>query len=240
MHQRSIERLNQQCEQRGIALSAPQLDALSRYVELLQQWRRTINLTGLRHAEQMIDVLVAESLDFLWREAMPYAARVLDLGTGAGVPGIPLAICAPDLTVTLLDRSQKKITFLRHIVPRLQLHNCQPVCGTAEDLARYHAPVPPFDVVVTRGVGTVAHLLTLAAPLLRPGGTLLLRKPVQTAELQQAEALLASRAWAQVKTKSLSAGGRTSWMLLAIWRAGAGSAASERELEVSHGLQLER
>jgi 16S rRNA (guanine527-N7)-methyltransferase len=240
MHQRYIQRLKQQCEQRGITLCATQLDVLSRYVELLQHWRRTINLTGLRDAEQMIDVLVGESLDFLWREALPHAARVLDLGTGAGVPGVPLAICAPDLTVTLLDRSQKKITFLRHLVPRLQLRNCQPVCSTAEDLARHHTPAPHFDAVVTRGVGTVAALLTLSAPLLRPGGALLLRKPVQTAELQEAEELLASGGWTQLKTKALPVGGRTAWMLLAVFRAGVSSAADERGLAVSYGLQPER
>jgi 16S rRNA (guanine527-N7)-methyltransferase len=240
MHQRYIRRLEQQCAPRGIVLGAPQLDALGRYVEFLQQWRRTINLTGLRHVEQMIDVLVAESLDFLWREALPYAARVLDLGTGAGVPGIPLAICAPDLSVTLLDRSQKKITFLRHIVPRLQLRNCQPVCSTAEDLARHHTSAPHFDAVVTRGVGTVAALLALAAPLLRPGGALVLRKPVHTAELQEAEVLFASGGWAQVKTKLLPVAGRTAWMLLAVWRAGAGSAAEAGRPQASYGLQPDR
>jgi 16S rRNA (guanine527-N7)-methyltransferase len=240
MHQRYIQRLKQQCEQRGIVLCALQLERLAQYVEFLQQWRRTINLTGLRDAEQMIDVLVGESLDFLWREALPYAARVLDLGTGAGVPGIPLAICAPDLSVTLLDRSQKKITFLRHIVPRLQLRNCQPICSTAEEVVRHHTTASHFDAVVTRGVGTVAHLLTLAAPLLRPGGALLLRKPVQTTELREAADLLAAGAWAQVKTKSLPVAGRTAWMLLAVFRTGAGSAADAGGLEAGHGLQPER
>jgi 16S rRNA (guanine527-N7)-methyltransferase len=221
MHQSYKDRLSQQCEQRGIVLSAAQRDGLTQYVEFLQHWRRTINLTGVREVERMIDVLVAESLDFLWREALPYTARVLDLGTGAGVPGVPLAICAPDLSVTLLDRSQKKITFLRHIVSRLQLHNGHPVCSPAEDLGRHLAPAQPFDAVVTRGVGTVASLLSLAAPLLRPGGVLLLRKPVHTAELQEAAALLATGGWAVVKTRSLPVGRRTAWMLLAVFRAGA-------------------
>jgi 16S rRNA (guanine527-N7)-methyltransferase len=220
MHQSYKDRLSRQCEQRGIVLSAAQLDGLTQYIEFLQYWRRTINLTGLREAERMIDVLVAESLDFLWREALPDAASVLDLGTGAGVPGVPLAICAPDLSVTLLDRSQKKITFLRHIVLRLQLHNCHAVCSTAEDLARHLAPTPHFDAVVTRGVGTVASLLSLAAPLLRPGGVLLLRKPVHTAELQEATDLLVAGGWAEVKTRPLPVGRRTAWMLLAVFRAG--------------------
>jgi 16S rRNA (guanine527-N7)-methyltransferase len=227
MHQNYRHRLSQQCEQRGIVLSTFQLDCLIQYVEFLQHWRRSINLTGLRHTEQIIDVLVVESLDFLWREAVPYGAHVLDLGTGAGVPGVPLAICAADLTVTLLDRAQKKITFLQHILPRLQLHNCHPVCCTAEDLARRLLPSQCFDTVVTRGVGTIAHLLPLARPLLRSGGALLLRKPVHTTELQEAEALFASEYWAGVKTKSLPVGGRTTWRLLAAFRATAVSTANQ-------------
>jgi 16S rRNA (guanine527-N7)-methyltransferase len=140
--------------------------------------------------------------------------------------------------VTLLDRSQKKITFLRHIVPRLPLHNCQPVCNTAEDLARQLAPALPFDAVVTRGVGTLASLLSLAAPLLRPGGVLLLRKPVHTAELQEAGDLLAAGGWAEVETRPLPVSGRTAWMLLAICRAAPD--APERVLAASDGLQRDR
>jgi 16S rRNA G527 N7-methylase RsmG len=105
-------------------------------------------------------------------------------------------------------------------VPRLQLHNCHAVCSTAEDLARHLAPTQHFDAVVTRGVGTVASLLSLAAPLLRPGGVLLLRKPVHTTELQEAAALLAAGGWATVKTRPLPVGKQTAWMLLAVCRAG--------------------
>jgi 16S rRNA (guanine527-N7)-methyltransferase len=238
-YSRYKNRLSQQCEQRGMALSGLQLDRLTQYIELLQHWRQAMNLTGLRDAERMIDVLVAESLDFLWREALPYAARVLDLGTGAGVPGIPLAICAPDLTVTLLDRSQKKMTFLRHIVPQLQLPNCHPVCATAEAFAQHLAAPQRFDAVVTRGVGTVAHLLSLAAPLLRPGGALLLRKPVQTPELQDAEGLLTSGDWADLKIRPLLPGGGTVWVLLVAYRAAAAAATAEGVLETCDGLQPE-
>ena len=233
-YSRYKNRLSQQCEQRGMALSGLQLDRLTQYVELLQHWRHAMNLTGLRDAERMIDVLVAESLDFLWREALPQAARVLDLGTGAGVPGIPLAICAPDLTVTLLDRSQKKTTFLRHIVPQLQLHNCLPVCATAEAFTQHLAASQRFDAVVTRGVGTVAHLLSLAGPLLRPGGALLLRKPVQTPELQEAAGLLTSGDWTDLQTRPLLPGGGTAWVLLVAYRAAAAGG-----LETGDGLQLE-
>lgn len=218
MHQRYRHRLSQRCEQRGLALSDLQLDRLTQYVELLLHWRRAINLTGLREAESIIDVLVAESLDFLWREALPPAAGVLDLGTGAGVPGVPLAICAPDLDLTLLDRSQKKITVLRQILARLQLHNCRAVCDSAEALVSHLSASQRFDAVVTRGVGSVAHLLSLAAPLLRPGGRLILRKPPHTTELQEAERLLVSGRWAGVRTIPLSHPGQSAWMLVVVSR----------------------
>jgi 16S rRNA (guanine527-N7)-methyltransferase len=207
---------------RGLTPAPAQLERLLQYVEFVLHWRRFLNLTGLREPERIIDVLVGESLDFLQRALLPDAAHVLDLGTGAGVPGVPLAICAPDLRLTLLDRSQKKITFLRHIVPRLSLDTCQPVCSTAEELARRLSPAQRFDVVMARGVGRVTHLLRLAAPLLSPGGRLLLRKPQSTPELQEAAPLLALPAWGEVRILPLPPSGPAAWVLLAISR-GAGA-----------------
>ena len=201
-----------------MVLSPLQLDHLTEYTELLLHWRRYINLTGLREAEDIIDVLIGESLDFLQPDLWPYAARVLDLGTGAGVPGVPLAVCAPELRLTLLDRSQKKITFLQHILPRLHLHNCQPVCSTAEDFTRHLSSSQRFDVVVARGVGRVAHLLRLAAPLLHPSGRLLLRKPQSTPELQEAAPFLASAVWGEVQIRPLPQSGPFPWVLLVISR----------------------
>jgi 16S rRNA (guanine527-N7)-methyltransferase len=217
------QRLSQRCEERGLTLPAVQLERLAQYVELLLHWRRYINLTGLRQAEHIIDVLIAESLDFLQRDVLPPGARVLDLGTGAGVPGIPLAIAAPDLHLTLLDRSEKKITFLRRVVTLLHLDNCQPLCSSAEQLAQRLSPCERFDAIVTRGVGRVVHLLSLAQPLLRPGGILLLRKPQQTSELQEAAPLLTAGAWGEVKTRSVSTASASPWVLLLI----CGSAAVE-------------
>jgi 16S rRNA (guanine527-N7)-methyltransferase len=212
------KRLCQACEQRGIALSITQLAELTQYLTLLVRWRPHLNLTGLRDAERILEVLIVESLDFVQGDFFLPGMRVLDLGTGAGVPGIPLAICRPDVHVTLLDRSEKKITFLRRVVASLHLDNCQPCCSTAEDLAHRLRLQEHFDVVVSRGVGSVAHLMRLTAPLLKPGGRLLLRKPLSTPELQEAESLRAVQTWESVETLSLPWSASPPWALLSIVR----------------------
>ena len=214
------KRLCQACEQRGMTLSTAQLEVLTHYLTLLVRWRPHLNLTGLRDAERMLEVLIVESLDFFHGDFFLPGMRVLDLGTGAGVPGIPLAVCFPDVHFTLLDRSEKKTTFLERVVASSHLENCQPCCTTAEDLARRLSPQECFDVVVSRGVGSVSHLMRLTAPLLKPGGRLLLRKPLHTPELQEAAALLASGTWEDVQPLPLpqSENGPSPWVLLAIHR----------------------
>jgi 16S rRNA (guanine527-N7)-methyltransferase len=218
MQQDYRDRLRQRCEQHGLTLAEAQCDRLLAYLELLLQWRRHLNLTGLREAERLIDVLIVESIDFLQGGLLPRTARLLDLGTGAGVPGVPLAVCAPDLHLTLLDRSQKKITFLQRVVARLQLRNCHLIASSAEALARRLQPEERFEVVVARGVGSVARVLSLAGPLLQPGGLLLLRKPLPTPELHDAAALLTAGAWGDVLTVPLAA--TAPWALLGIRRGG--------------------
>jgi 16S rRNA (guanine527-N7)-methyltransferase len=212
------KRLCQQCERRGITLTATQLERLLQYLELLLRWRPHLNLTGLRDAERIIDVLIGESLDFFQGDLLVPGIRLLDLGTGAGVPGIPLAICSRSLHFTLLDRSAKKIAFVRRVVSHVRLDNCQPCCNTAEDFARSLTPTQRFDAVVSRGVGHITHLLRLAAPLLRPGGTLLVRKPLHTPELQEATPLLSSATWGEVQTLPLPPAESVPWVLMAIPR----------------------
>src|SRR5262249_31995648 len=116
----------------------------------------------------------------------------------------------------LLDRSEKKITFLRQVIASLRLQNCQPCCSTAEDLAHRLPPQEYFDVVVSRGVGSVAHLMRLAASLLKPGGRLLLRKPLHPPELQEAELLRAAETWGSIETLPLPWSASQPWALLSI------------------------
>lgn len=212
------KRLCAQADCRGLDLSGSQVDALTGYLELLLHTRSHVNLTGLRDPERVLDVLIIESLDFCRADLIPAEGRVLDIGTGAGVPGITLAVWGPGLQVTLLDRTQKKIAFVRGAVSALGLSNCHPVWGAAEELARRMSPHKQFDAVVARGVGTVARLLRLARPLLRPHGRLLLRKPLDTRERQEAERQLSSRAWSGIASFTLVESGGKNWELLAVTR----------------------
>ena len=212
------KRLCQQAERRGLALSAAQVDTLMGYLELVLQGQAHLNLTGLRDPERILDVLIVESLDFCHPDLIPANGRVLDLGTGAGVPGIMLSVWDIGLHLTLLDRTRKKIAFVRRAALALGLHNCHPAWGSAEDLSRRLPPDQRFDTVVARGVGSIAHLMRLARPLLRPHGNLLLRKPPDSPEYREAEALLASPAWAGMRTFPLPESGAMAWVLVAVER----------------------
>ena len=215
------KRLCQQAERRGLDLSAAQADALMGYLDLVLQGQAQLNLTGLRDPERILDVLIVESLDFCRLDLIPANGRVLDLGTGAGVPGITLAVWGAGLHLTLLDRTRKKIAFVRRAALALGLHHCHPVWGSAEDLSRRLPPDERFDAVASRGAGSIAHLMRLAKPLLRPHGKLLLRKPPESPEHREAEALLASPAWAGMQTFPLPESDAAPWNLLAIERAAA-------------------
>ena len=213
------KRLCQQAERRGLDLSAAQADALMGYLDLVLQGQAQLNLTGLRDPERILDVLIVESLDFCRLDLIPADGRVLDLGTGAGVPGIALSVWGAGLHLTLLDRTQKKIVFVRRAALSLGLNNCHPVWGSAEDLSRRLPADERFDAVVSRGAGSIVHLMRLAKPLLRPHGNLLLRKPPDSPEHREAEALLASPIWTGMRTFPLPESGAKPWVLLAIERA---------------------
>ena len=213
------KRLCEQVECRGLDLSDNQVDALMGYLDLVLQTRLHLNLTGLRDPERILDVLIVESLDFCRSDLIPADGRVLDLGTGAGVPGITLAVWGSGLECTLLDRTQKKIAFVHRAVATLGLRNCHPTWGSAEEFSHRMSPEERYDTVVARGVGTIDRLMRLARPFLRPRGRLLLRKPLDTSERQEAEKRLSTRAWSGMQSYTLVESAGKHWTLLAVKRA---------------------
>jgi 16S rRNA (guanine527-N7)-methyltransferase len=145
------------------------------YLVLLQKWNRVYNLTAVRGAPRMVTQHLLDCL-----AAVPHvaAATILDVGSGAGLPGIPLALALPDSRVTLLDSSHKKTAFLRQAVMQLKLENVEVVCERAET---WNAPAA-FDVVISRAFSELAEFVSLAGRHVSAGGRLIAMKGVHPYE----------------------------------------------------------
>lgn len=150
----------------GLKLPPAQTAALTAYLELLAQWNRVFNLTGIRSREELVERHLVESLTLA---PLLRGGRVADIGTGAGLPGIPLAVAAPDREFSLIESRAKRVRFLRHAVAMLGLDNALVEHCRVEDL-----PSPrPFDTVLARAVAPPEKLIRIARPLLVRGGVLL-------------------------------------------------------------------
>ncbi len=148
---------------------------LEQLLDELVRWNRKINLTAIRDRNEMVTAHLADSL-----VAMPLVEgpRVLDVGTGPGFPGLPLAIARPDLSFTLLDSNNKKIQFVRHAAGVLGLDNVEAVWARTED----YAPGYRFDSVTARALATVPRLLELAGKHVGEDGVFVALKGREFAE----------------------------------------------------------
>jgi 16S rRNA (guanine527-N7)-methyltransferase len=146
------------------------------YLALLDKWNRVYNLTAVRDAERMVSHHLLDSLAavpfFQGANAMPEAIHVLDVGSGGGLPGIPLAIARPELQVTLIDSIAKKTAFLLQAKAELGLGNLNVVTSRVEDFR----PEAAFDVVTSRAFSDLKEFVTLTRHLLKPGGRWLAMK----------------------------------------------------------------
>ena len=161
----------------GVALPDGGAAKLAAYLELLAKWNRTFNLTAIREPERMVTHHALDSLAIV--PALPSGAiRVLDVGSGGGLPGIPIAIARPDAEVVMIDSSGKKATFLAQAAIELPLANASSVASRVED----YAPARPFDVVVSRAFADLATFARLARKHVAPGGALYAMKGVHPVE----------------------------------------------------------
>lgn len=154
---------------------------LRTYRDLLLEWNQRFNLTAVREAEEIDRRLIADALRLLPAIDLELERRdgrvhLADLGTGAGLPGLVLKIARPDLDMVLIDATNKKVTFVQHVITELGLANALTVHGRAEDVCRDLDFRNQFDVVTARGVASLPTLVELTIPLLVTGGTFLFPK----------------------------------------------------------------
>lgn len=153
----------------GLGLDPAQRAALLRFADLLQRWNRVYNLTAVRDP---VATVTRHLLDAL--AVVPYLppGRLIDVGSGAGLPGIPLAIALPDRGVTLLDASAKRVRFMQQAVIELGLDNAHPVQARAEA----HQPGRPYDAVITRAFAGISDMLSACRHLVADDGVILAMK----------------------------------------------------------------
>ena len=159
--------------QAGVALTPAQQEQFLEYYRLLIEWNEKMNLTAITEAADVFQKHFADSL-----AAAPYVkqgAALIDVGTGAGFPGVPLLILRPDLKVTLLDSLQKRLRFLEEVCSRLGL-SARLVHARAEDAGRDSGLRGTFDCAVSRAVAPLPVLLELVTPFLKVGGLALCYK----------------------------------------------------------------
>jgi 16S rRNA (guanine527-N7)-methyltransferase len=162
--------LTEGCAYFGITLSQEQISQFQTYYELLVEWNRFMNLTAITEFEEVMLKHFVDSLALGKALSVEKISRMIDVGTGAGFPGIPLKIVYPQLDVVLMDSLNKRVNFLKEVIEKLGLSGITAVHGRAEDLARKPEYREQFDLSVSRAVANLASLSEYCLPFTKVGG----------------------------------------------------------------------
>lgn len=158
-----------------LRVTSPELRVFDIYLKELLAWNEKFNLTAITNSEEIKSRHFEDSLSIL--EAVDLQGqKVIDIGAGAGFPGIPLKIARPNISLTLIDSTQKKINFLNHIIQTLDLKNTQAIWGRAEDLSKDKKYNGQYDIALARAVAKLPDLLKYCMPFLKVGGVFLAQK----------------------------------------------------------------
>ena len=162
--------LTEGCENLGITLSDRQIEQFMIYYEYLIEKNKVMNLTGITEFKEVMIKHFVDSLAVVKAVDMEKINSLLDLGTGAGFPGIPLKIVFPEIKMVLLDSLNKRIKFLNEVIDKCRLENISAIHGRAEDLARNKEYRESFDLCVSRAVANLSSLSEYCIPYVKEGG----------------------------------------------------------------------
>lgn len=187
----SNRRFDQELETLGIRLTDVQKRQFDRYYELLIEWNRVMNLTGITEYDEVNLKHFTDSLTIVRIKDMENVSTLIDVGTGAGFPGIPIKIAFPYIKVTLLDSLNKRIKFLNQVVEELDLEDVVALHGRAEDYAKKEEYREQFDLCASRAVANLSTLSEYCLPFIKKGGCFVSYKSADSdEEIQQSEKAL--------------------------------------------------
>ncbi len=187
----------------GITLNDRQINQFLEYYELLVEWNQKINLTAITEYQEVLKKHFVDSVSLVKAYDLKKPVDMIDVGTGAGFPGLALKIAFPDLQVVLLDSLNKRISFLEIVIERLKLYGVKTIHGRAEDFARSDGFRESFDLCVSRAVANLSTLSEYCLPFVKVGGMFISYKSEKVMEeapsAQNAITLLGGRVTNQVE-----------------------------------------
>lgn len=167
----NLEKFKNGLQQLHIALSEKQMEQFLQYYELLVEKNKVMNLTAITEFDEVVEKHFLDSVSLTQQLDLHQPLKVLDLGTGAGFPGIPLKIVFPELEITLMDSLNKRVLFLQDVISSLQLENIEAVHGRAEEAAKNKKYRESFDLCVSRAVANISTLSEYCLPFVKIGGS---------------------------------------------------------------------
>lgn len=167
----NLEKFKNGLQQLHIALPEKQMEQFLQYYELLVEKNKVMNLTAITEFDEVVEKHFLDSVSLTKQLDLHQPLKVLDLGTGAGFPGIPLKIVFPELEITLMDSLNKRVLFLQDVISSLQLENIEAVHGRAEEAARNKKYRESFDLCVSRAVANISTLSEYCLPFVKIGGS---------------------------------------------------------------------
>ena len=166
----NFEKLTTELEKLSVTLTEQQLEQFELYYDMLIEKNKVMNLTAITEFDEVLEKHFLDSVSLIRAVDLQQPLKVMDLGTGAGFPGIPLKIVFPNLKITLADSLNKRVLFLQEVIQALGLTDIEAVHGRAEDLAREKSQRQQYDLCVSRAVANLSTLSEYCLPFVKIGG----------------------------------------------------------------------